>query len=48
MEKDESTSPKVGLDSVIITNMIEVKEKRYVAIVDVPGAYLSADLDDKE
>ena len=45
MEKDESASPTVGLDSVFITATIEAAEGKDVAVVDVPGAYLSADMD---
>ena len=44
MEEDESDSPTVGLDSVFITAIIE-SVGGGVAFVDLPGTYLSADMD---
>ena len=48
MEKDEPVSPTIGLDSVFITTTFKSAEGREVAIVDLPCAYLSADMVDKE
>ena len=49
MEKDKSVSPTVGLDSVFTTAIIESVEGRDVAVVDLHGAYLSANMNnDKE
>ena len=48
MEKDESALPTVAMDSVFITASMEAAEHRDVAVVDLPGAYLSADMDDEE
>ena len=31
----------------MLTATIEALEGRYVAVVDIPGAYLSADMDDE-
>jgi hypothetical protein len=45
--KSDTTSPTVALESVLITATIEAFEKREVAIVDVPGAYLTADMDEE-
>merc|ERR1712086_1181062 len=48
MRKDETTSPTVCTDSVFITAAIEASENRRTAVVDLPGAYLSANMDDEE
>jgi hypothetical protein len=45
--KSDATSPTVALESVLITATIDAFEKREVAIVDVPGAYLTADMDEE-
>jgi hypothetical protein len=42
-----ATSPTVALESVLITATIDAYEERDVAIVDVPGAFLSADMDEE-
>jgi hypothetical protein len=41
----DATSPTVVLESVLVTATIDVFEGHDVAIVDVPGAFLSADMD---
>jgi hypothetical protein len=43
----DSTSPTVALESVLITATIDAFEGRGVAIVDVPGVFLSADMDEE-
>jgi hypothetical protein len=43
--KSDATSPTVALESVLITATIDDFEKREVAIIDVPGVYLTADMD---
>jgi hypothetical protein len=45
--KSDATSPTVALESVLITATIDAHEGRKVAIVDVPGEYLTADMDEK-
>jgi hypothetical protein len=45
--KSDATSPTVALESVLITATIDAHEGREVAIVDVPGAYLMADMDEE-
>jgi hypothetical protein len=42
-----ATSPTVSLESVLITSTNEAFEGREVAVVDIPGAYLSADMDEE-
>jgi hypothetical protein len=45
--KSDATSPAVALESVLITATIYAFEKREMAIMDVPGAYLTADMDEE-
>jgi hypothetical protein len=40
-------TPTLALESVLITATIDAHEERDVAIVDVPGAFLSADMDEE-
>jgi hypothetical protein len=46
-EHDATTSPTVSLESVLITSTIEAYEGREVSVVDIPGAYLSSDMDEE-
>ena len=48
MDNDESASPTIGLDSVFITATTKAAEEGDVAVVDLPGAYLSTDMDNEE
>jgi hypothetical protein len=41
-----ATSPMVAVESVMITAAIEAHERRNVVVVDIPGAFLSADMDE--
>jgi hypothetical protein len=42
-----ATYPTVTLESVLITSTIKAFENREVAVIDIPGAYLSANMDEK-
>eukprot|EP00957_Ditylum_brightwellii_P010809 819479-Ditylum_brightwellii.AAC.1 len=44
--KEDAASPIVAPESVIITSVINAKEGREVAVTDIPGAYLTAEMDD--
>ena len=44
--KEDASSPTVAIESVFITSVIDAKENRDVATVDVPGAFMQADMDD--
>ena len=48
MRKEETTSPTVCTDSIFITAAIEATENRRTAVFDLPVAYLSVDMDNKE
>jgi hypothetical protein len=45
-DKSQTASPTVSSDALMISLMIDAKERRDVAIADVAGAYLKADMDD--
>ena len=44
--KDDVSSPTVATESVLLSCTIDAHEKRDVAVVDVPGAFLQADMED--
>ena len=44
--KVEAALPTVMVDSVLIKAAIEASENQDVAVIDLPGAYLHADMDD--
>jgi hypothetical protein len=41
-KKWESSSPTVGIESVLITSMLYAYEERIVGVYDIPGAFLHA------
>ena len=45
-KKEDSTSPAVGLELVLLTSVIDGMEKRDLAVADIPGAYLNSEMDD--
>ena len=44
--REEATSPTIKLESLIMSLLVDAKEKRDVATVDIVGAYLLADMKD--
>lgn len=44
MSKDETSSPTVSTESLFLSCIIDADENRDVATVDIPGAFLQADL----
>ena len=42
-EKEDTASPKVAQENVMITAATEAHERRGVATIDIPGAYLHTD-----
>ena len=44
-QKKDATSPTVALELVIIASAIDANERRYLAVVDIPGEFLTADMD---
>ena len=47
IEPKDARSPTVSMEAVILTATIDALEVRDVAVVDIPGAYLSAYMDDE-
>jgi hypothetical protein len=44
--KEESSSPTVAIECVLKSCMIDAHERRNVAVVDIPGAFTQADMED--
>jgi hypothetical protein len=47
MTKEDTSSTTVAIKSVFLSLVIDADEQRDVATVDIPGAFLHADMDDK-
>jgi Reverse transcriptase (RNA-dependent DNA polymerase) len=45
-KKEDASSPTVAIESVFITSIIDASENRDIATVDIPGAFLQADVDE--
>jgi hypothetical protein len=43
MTREEAASPTVSLESVLITAVIDAKENREVAVVDMPNAFVTTE-----
>jgi hypothetical protein len=46
LSKEEVSSPTVAIESVLLSCTIDAHEGRDVATVDIPGAFMQADMDD--
>ena len=44
--KDDASSPTVATESVLLSCVIDPKERRDVATVDIPGAFMQGDQDE--
>ena len=44
--KEEATAPTVSTEAVFLTAVIDALEGREVAVLDVPGAFMQADIDE--
>ena len=44
--KSEVYSPALSLEGFLATLAIDAKEERYIAVADIAGAFLKADVDD--
>ena len=45
--KEETSSPTISLEALFITCIIDAMERRSVTTVDIPGAFMQADIDEK-
>ena len=44
--KEESTAPTASMEAVFLTAVIDALESREVAVLDIPGAFMQADIDE--
>jgi Reverse transcriptase (RNA-dependent DNA polymerase) len=44
--KEETSSPTVAIESLMLSCAIDAKEKRHVITADIPGAFMQADMDE--
>ena len=44
--KEDASSPTVAIEGLMLSCVIDAKEYRNVATVDIPGAFMQADMDD--
>ena len=44
--KHEASAPTVAIESVMISSVIDALERRDVSILDIPGAFMQADMDE--
>jgi hypothetical protein len=44
--KEDASSPTVAIEAVMLSCVIDALECRHVATVDIPGAFMQADMDD--
>ena len=44
--KEEASSPTIAIESVMLSCVVDALEERDVATVDIPGAFMQADMDD--
>ncbi len=47
IEKEEASSPTVATESVILTSIVDADERRDVAILDIPNAFIQTFVEDK-
>ena len=48
MDREEKTSPTAQIESIFLTAVIDAKEGRDVAIIDIPNAFIQADAPEKD
>jgi hypothetical protein len=46
-KKGDATSPTVSIEAVLITAVIDAKEERDVAVIDIPLAFVQTEMDDE-
>ena len=45
-KKEDASAPTVAIESVMLSCIIDAEEGRDVATVDIPGAFMQADMDE--
>ena len=48
MMKDDAASPTAMTESILLTSVIDAKERRVVATIDVPNAFIQTEVDHKD
>ena len=48
ISKEDASSPTVATESVLLTTVVDAKENRDVAIIDVPNAFIQTVIEDDE
>jgi hypothetical protein len=44
--KEETSAPTVAVKALMLSSIIDAKERRYVVTADIPGAFMQADMDE--
>ena len=44
--KEETSSPTVSIEALMLSATIDAKERRHVVTADVPGAFMQADMNE--
>jgi len=44
--KEDTSSPTISIEAMMLSCAIDAKENRYVVVSDIPGAFLHADMQD--
>jgi len=44
--KEDTSSPTVSIEAMMLSRAIDAKENRYVIVSNIPGAFLHADMND--
>ena len=47
IDPEDATAPTVSTEAVLMTAVIDAMERREVAVVDIPGAFMQADMDEE-
>ena len=42
--KEDTSSPTVSIEAMMLSCAIDTKENRYVVVLDIPGAFLHMDM----
>ena len=48
IDKVDASSPTVSLESVLLTSVIDAEERREVATIDIPNAFVQTKLENDE
>jgi hypothetical protein len=48
MDRDEAASPTAMTESIVITGVIDAKQRRDIMTADIPNAFVQTDIDKKE